>query len=161
MGFLSAAFGFTLAEHPSIYDFILFTVKSFRYREKKYDMPEVLKSEDSKSDLLEFVGECDCVDMNDFASQVQDLVYYDDIIQDMEKSNEFVYKENSKIKISNPTSCDLMIWISKYDDESEYHRQSKFDEKDMTDLFAWKRKLVEQNRMSADTFLEMSSNCCS
>jgi len=161
MGFLCAAFGFQLAEHPSTYEFILFTVKSFRYQDKKYDMPEVLKSTELKEDLLEFVGECDCVDINDFASQVQDLVFYDDIVQDMEKSDEFTYKENSKIKISNPTTCDLMIWVAKYNDECEYSRQSKLDEKDMKDLFDWKRKLVEQNRMSDDTFLEMTTNCCS
>ena len=169
MGFQCAAFGFVLAKHPSIYDLILFTVKSFQYQDKKYDMPKVLKNTELKSDLKEFVGECDCFDLNDFESQVQNLVYYDDIVQDMEYADQFTYKENSKIKVSNPTSCNLMIWIAKYDDESEplarlmhgsdYHRQ-KLNEKDMADLFAWKRQLVDQNRMDSDVFLEMTSNCC-
>lgn len=160
MGFQCAAFGFILAEHPSIYELILFTVKSFQYQDKKYDMPKVLKNTELKSDVKEFVGECDCFDMNDFESQVQNLVYYDDIVQDMEYADQFTYKENSKIKVSNPTSCNLMIWIAKYDDGSDCDRQKEFDEEDMADLFAWKRKLVDQNRMDSDTFLEMTSNCC-
>lgn len=156
MGFQRAAFGFVVCDHPSLDDFVAFVVKEFTLHGQHYVLTEERTDECDKA-----VSELGC-SFNDFTSAATHIIYHDDIEADPQNENEFCYKNNKKIKISEITTCALMIWVAKYDDEddsqsSDYH----LDQDDILDLFAWKKILVDQDRIEEDAQLELFSNCCS
>ena len=77
-------------------------------------------------------------------------------------SANFSYSCNEKIKIGEPHCCAFMIYICCVGDDSGYTEGPiEIEQSTLSDLFAWKKKLVKSDRLISDVKFQLVGNCCS